>query len=227
MGAINPLGPAPLPTLHVPELEPAEVRSGSSEMYVVDARPRAAFASGHVANALGVELADDFGTWVGWLLPFNAPLVLVLDPEQDLAEAVVQLARIGFDRVRGVLRMQRWHAAGFASVTDEVVDVDQFTRAIADGSATQILDVRSPAEWAAGSLPGALWRYVPDLVDSVPPGLDAARPVWLLCASGFRASIAAALLERHGYRPIVLANGGVADVLRQLAAGTVTSPPAT
>jgi glyoxylase-like metal-dependent hydrolase (beta-lactamase superfamily II)/rhodanese-related sulfurtransferase len=227
MGGINTLGPTPLPADRVPELEPAEVRSRAGDVHVVDARARASFASGHIPGALGVDLADDFGTWVGWLLPFNAPLVLVLDPERDLDEAVVQLARIGFDQVRGVLRgMQRWQAAGFAQSTYEVVNSDRFARAVADDATTQVLDVRSPSEWASGSVPGALWRYVPDLVDGVPEALDAARPVWLLCASGFRASVAAALIERRGYRPIVLANGGVADVLRRLPPSTVTPPPA-
>ena len=46
-----------------------------------------------------------------------------------------------------------------------------------------------------------------------PIELRADKPVWVLCASGFRASIAASLLERHGYRAVVLAHGGVADVL--------------
>ncbi|MDQ6669898.1 MAG: rhodanese-like domain-containing protein [Chloroflexota bacterium] len=219
MGSINTLGPEPLSKRAVPELDPAQVRALPGDVYVVDARPRMSFASGHVADALGVELADDFGTWIGWLLPFNAPIVLVLEPDQDLDEAVVQLGRIGFEQVRGVLRgVVAWRAAGQPLTAYETVDVDAFARALTDGSGPQVLDVRSPAEWATGSLPGAVWRYVPDLAIDVPVELRQAERVWVACASGFRASIAAGLLERHGFLPVVLAVGGIADVAARLSA---------
>ena len=219
MGRINTLGPEPLPEFDVPELTPEDVHARLADVHVVDARPRSAFAAGHIPGSLGVELADDFGTWVGWLVPFNAPVVLVLDDDQDLREAVVQLERIGFDRVHGVLRgLRGWRAAGYAAATFEVTDAESFARAMVDGRARQVLDVRSPAEWGTGSVPGALWRYVPDLVESVPSELDPTQAVWVMCASGFRASIAAGLLQRRGYRPVVLAKGGVADILGHMSA---------
>jgi hydroxyacylglutathione hydrolase len=219
MGGINTLGPEPRSKRAVPELDPAQVKAQSSDVHVVDARSRTAFAIGHIPGARGVELADDFGTWVGWLLPFNAPVVLVLEPDQDLDEAVVQLGRIGFEQVRGVLRgMAAWQAAGYSLAAYETVDVEGFARALTDGSARQVLDVRSPFEWATGSLPGAVWRYVPDLAVDVPVELRQADPVWVVCASGFRASIAAGLLEGHGFRPVVLSDGGVADVARRVSA---------
>jgi hydroxyacylglutathione hydrolase len=215
MGRMNTLGPEPLPEFRVPELTPEDVHARLGDVHVVDARPRSAFAAGHIPGSVGIELANDFGTWVGWLVPFNAPLALVLDDDQDLHEAVVQLERIGFDRIQGVLRgVAAWRVAGYDMSSYDVIDAPTFARAVADGSAGQILDVRSPAEWQTGSLPGAHWRYVPDLVEGVPSELDPTQPVWVLCASGFRASIAAGLLQRLGYTPIALANGGVADVLR-------------
>lgn len=218
MGRINTLGPEPLPDLEVPELTPEAVHARLAEVQVVDARPRAAFAAGHIPGSLGIELADDFGTWVGWILPFNAPIVLVLDADQDLGEAVVQLERIGFDRVQGVLLgLSGWQAAGYDTSAYQVVDAATFARGVADGSASQTLDVRSPAEWQTGSLPGARWCYVPDLVEGVPSELDDTEPVWVVCASGFRASIAAGLLQRQGYTPMVLAEGGMTDVLARLA----------
>lgn len=103
MGRINTLGPEPLAAQETAELSPEELHARLDELYVVDARPRTAYASAHIPGALGVELADDFGTWVGWLAAFNTPIALVLDSGQDLHEVVVQLQRIGFDQVRGVL----------------------------------------------------------------------------------------------------------------------------
>jgi hydroxyacylglutathione hydrolase len=222
MGGINTLGPEPLPHHLTTELDPEQLHAQLKDVHVVDVRPRAAFAGGHVPGAIGVEMADDFGTWVGWLLPFNAPIVLVLEPDQDVGEAVVQLSRIGFDRVRGVLRgMASWRTAGYEVASYAVVDTDRFAGAVADGTAHQVLDVRAPSEWQTGSLPGAVCRYVPDLVDSAPPELDPSEPVWVVCASGFRATIAAGLLQRRGYRPVVLSDGGVPDVARRLATGSI------
>jgi rhodanese-related sulfurtransferase len=144
--------------------------------------------------------------------------VLVLDFDQDLNEAVVQLEWIGFDRVRGVLRgLGQWQAAEYVTASYALVDAETFASAVASGDDGQVLDVRSPAEWHTGSAPGAHWRYLPDLVAGAPADMEADEPVWIVCASGFRASIAAGLLQRLGYRPVVLADGGVADVLSYLS----------
>jgi glyoxylase-like metal-dependent hydrolase (beta-lactamase superfamily II)/rhodanese-related sulfurtransferase len=223
MGRINTLGAAPLPFVDLPELTAAAVQSRTEDVHVVDARPRADVARGHIPGALAVELAEDFGTWVGWLLPFDAPLILVLNADQDEHEVLVQLGRIGFDQVRGILRgMAGWHAARWPTAAHETVSVEQFARAVTSGTGAQVLDVRSPAEWQSGSVPGASWRYVPDLANGVPDHLRGDEPVWVLCASGFRASIAASLLERQGYRSVVLTDGGVPDVLARLPSAEVT-----
>ena len=215
MGRINLLGPAPMPAATVPELRPDEVRALAVSVRIVDGRRKETFAAGHIPGAIGVELTEQFGTWVGWLLPFNAPLVLVLDEGQDAAEAVTQLARIGFEDVRGVLRgTAAWQAAGYPLQPYEVVRPPAFAAAVERGDAHQVLDVRSPLEWESGHVAGSLHRYLPDLAALGPPaGLTPAEPVWVGCGSGYRASAAAGLLEAAGYRPVVLVGGGIADVL--------------
>ena len=219
MGPINTQGPSPLPRAAVPELTPAAFAALGPAVRVIDARPRASFAAGHLPGSLGVELADEFGTWVGWLVPFDAPLALVLDPDQDIAEAVVQLGRIGFDHVQAVLRgMAGWQGAGRARSSYLTVDLAGFLELLSGGDTAQVLDVRSPAEWNAGHLVGAVHRYVPDLVAGAPAGLAPDRPVLVACASGYRATIAAGLLERAGYRPVVLSAGGILDVMNALIA---------
>lgn len=217
IGPINLLGPTPLPEPHVPELTAAQVQDLGSTVTLVDGRPREQFAAGHIPGALGIELADDFGVWAGWVLPWNAPVVLVLEPEQDAAEAVTQLGRIGFDDVRGVLRgVAGWRESGSALASYRLVDPATFANAMQRGETRQVLDVRSPAEWEAGHLAGSVHRYVPDLTGGAPDGLERADPVWVACASGYRATIAAGLLERAGYRPVQLARGGVTDVIAEM-----------
>jgi glyoxylase-like metal-dependent hydrolase (beta-lactamase superfamily II)/rhodanese-related sulfurtransferase len=217
MGPINLLGPEPPPNRDVPYLTAEQVHALGSSAQVVDARPRADFASGHIPGSLGIELQNDFGVWVGWLVPFDSPIVLVLDPDQDADEAIVQLARIGFDHVAGIVKdLGEWQdtLAGYPTVAVP----DLFTGEPPPESRL-LLDVRSPAEWEGGHVPGSIHRYVPDLIEGPGEDLDPTLPVTLICATGYRATIAAGLLERHGYRPVVVAKGGVADVLRSRPSG--------
>ncbi|MGH8932292.1 MAG: MBL fold metallo-hydrolase [Egibacteraceae bacterium] len=205
MAPINLRGADPWPGTDVPELDAPAVGGA----HVVDLRPRDAFAAGHLPGALGVELSDEFGVWVAWLLPFNDPVVLVADPDQPADEAVGQLGRLGFDHVRGV---RRW--ADGQGTSYRQVGTREFTAAVRAGA--QVLDVRSPAEWASGRIPGSVHGYVPDLAAGVPEALRQDEPVWTACASGYRATIAASLLERHGFEPVVLSDGGIPDVIERL-----------
>jgi hydroxyacylglutathione hydrolase len=216
MGPINLAGPTPLPAADASRLTIAELDALGGGVRVVDARDRGAFAAGHVDGSVGVELSDRFGVWLGWILPFDAPIVLVVDDDVDVREAVVQLGRIGFDHVHGTITLDDWIAAGRPTRSYRTVTVDEVAAEIADGS-PQVLDVRAPDEWEAGHVDGSVHRYVPDLVtQGVPDDLDADRDVWVLCGSGFRATIAAGLLERDGYTPVVLVEHGTPEVLTAL-----------
>ncbi|MFK0264529.1 rhodanese-like domain-containing protein [Streptomyces angustmyceticus] len=74
-------------------------------------------------------------------------------------------------------------------------------------SAIQLIDVRNPAEYEAGALPGARnipLAGLPHRIDE----LDPARPVVLYCRSGNRSVIAAALLEARGFGDVCDVVGG-------------------
>ena len=85
--------------------------------------------------------------------------------------------------------------------------------AMAEGATPQILDVRDPLEWAAGHIEGSVHRYVPDLAAGLPESIDREAPVWVVCRTGNRASIAAGILEGLGLDILVVAKGGVPDVV--------------
>lgn len=206
MGAINLTG-APEPDLLLPLLD--EIPEGVT---VIDARPRARFAAGHVPGALGIELRDGFGTWVGWLTEHNTPIVLIMDDDQDSQEAIRQLTRIGYDDVRGVARNP---SRGLEA--HRTVDRDEYARAAASGA--QLLDVRAPNEWENGVLEGSILCYLPDLARTIPRGLDSSSPVWVACGSGLRASTAGGILQAHGFEPVVLTTGGATDVLERTSKG--------
>jgi hydroxyacylglutathione hydrolase len=209
MGPANTFGMPAMPRTRPPELALEDLADQPPGTQIIDIRPRTAMAAGFLPGSVGIELRDDFGSWAGWLLPHAAPIVLVAERDQDVAEAVTQLARIGVDTVRGVV-----HDLGRAGTSRfDLLDLPAFRHRLADPG-SQILDVRMPSEHAELPLPGAVERFLPDLVErGVPGALSRDRPVLIVCGSGRRATIAATLLSRDGYRAAVLTDAGVGDVL--------------
>jgi rhodanese-related sulfurtransferase len=119
----NRRGPAVLAS--APALAPltaSQVRAIRDEGgQVIDVRPVADYAAGHIPGSLAIPLREAFATWLGWLVPDPAtPLVIVAGPGQDLGEVVWQALKIGYDNLAGALAggMPAWHAAGHpAAVT--------------------------------------------------------------------------------------------------------------
>lgn len=206
MGPANTLGVDPMPETSPRRLTVDEVLS-RDDLHLVDIRPRTAQARGLLPGSVAIELADDFGSWAGWLVPFNEPVALVAEPGQDVGEALTQLAQIGFDAVEGVVEVGDDLPPGF-----ELVDLET-ARKLADSSDVQVLDVRMPSELADVRYPGAVERFVADIFTAgIPEELDPDRPVLVACASGRRASIAASRLLAHGYDVRVLDGAGVPEL---------------
>ncbi len=208
MGPTNTLGVKPMPSVAKPSLTPAELTA--PDLHVVDIRTRQRQAEGMVPGSIGVEMGIDFGSWAGWLVPYNEPVALVADPDQDAEEAVTQLAQVGFDNVVGVANGVPADALG-AGFT--LVDVDEARRLVADD--VQLLDVRMPSELEEVRHPAAVERFAADVVtQGIPQELDPQQPVLVACASGRRAAIAASRLVAEGYADVrVLDGAGVPDLV--------------
>lgn len=224
MAPINRAGPVILGSAPIlPPLPPSTVdRLAADGTWIVDARDREAFAAGHLPGALNIELDDAFAGYVGWLVPFDAPLALVLpEPVGWSAEAAVtQLLRIGYEHVAGYLAggVDRWRADGRPLRSYPLTDLAHL--ADLDGTA-RILDVRQRAEYDRGHIPGARNIFLGDLPARLPEiGRD--RVVCAVCASGHRASIAASLLDRAGIPVTAVASGGVPDWLARPASRPAT-----
>jgi hydroxyacylglutathione hydrolase len=220
MAPINRLGPRPLGSVIAPpELDGRQLAAlRAAGVTVVDGRPRQAFAGAHVAGSLAVELDESFATYVGWLLPFDAPIALVLERDQDAVEATTQLARIGFDRVRGVLSdLEHAAAAGVPFASHGRAQVRDLVEALGHPEPPIVIDVRQPTEWATGTIDGSVLRFVADVGDPRDWLGDTGRPVWTVCQSGYRAAIAASLLAASGYDVVAVDGGGVGEVLAALA----------
>lgn len=213
MAPINRTNPTALDRPPVEALDADRFAALMDEAAVLDGRSRFDFAAGHVPGSIGIELGDSFAPWAGWLVEFNRPLLLVLNPDQDATEAAIELGRIGFTNVLGVMRgIDGWRRSGRAVAAYQTVTAAQMADQLRDGRG-QVLDVRDPLEWEAGHIEGSVHRYVPDLMQGLGGLVDPEQPVWVICRTGNRASIAAGLLEELGVEPIVVATGGVPDLV--------------
>lgn len=199
MAPLNLAGPGE-PDLSPPEPVDAAVlehRLAHGE-WVVDLRARRAFAAGHVPGTVSIELADPFATHLGWTVPWGAPITLVGDEPEQVADAQRQLVRIGIDELAGAAvgrittlspggEVRSYRRATFAELASERAE---------RGADIVVLDVRRRDEWEDGHIEGAAHIPFFDLRDrrgDVPAG-----EVWVHCQSGYRASIGASLLDAAG-----------------------------
>ena len=208
---INRAGAAALDELPRPAaLQPAEVRELARQgALILDVRPGAAFGAGHVPGAVNIGLGGQFASWAGSLIPMGTPLVIVAEDEAGVSEAVTRLARVGIEQVKGYLGggMYEWDKAGLEMAIVAQMPVDELRHQIDEHADLQIVDVRQPAEYQSGHVPGALSVPLQRLTDQL-ASLDPQRPTAVLCAGGYRSTAGTSILRRRGYHQLFNVVGG-------------------
>jgi len=206
---INRSGAAPLQELVTPlEMNPAEVQARAAQgSLVIDTRSSAAFGNGHIPGAINIGLSGQFASWAGSLIPPTTSIILVTDEISQVDESVMRLARVGLDKVEGFLGagMYAWHEAGLEVATMPQIPVDELRHELASG--LQVIDVRRPAEFKAGHLPGAVNIPLNELEKKVAQ-IEQKGPAAVICASGYRSSIATSLMTRLGWAGLFNVVGG-------------------
>lgn len=201
MGVINRDGPPPVDLSAPVTVQAEELRRRiESGQWVVDIRSRTAFAAGHLAGAYGFELSDSFVTYLGWLFTWGDPLALIADDAKKIATARRELVRIGIDgvaaavddvtKLAGGADLRAYRVADFAALATEI-----------RSPGVVVLDVRRDDEFRQRRVHNAVNIPIHELdgrVGEIPAG-----DVWVHCASGYRASVAASILDRRG-RTVVL-----------------------
>ncbi|MGD8274426.1 MAG: rhodanese-like domain-containing protein [Thiohalocapsa sp.] len=215
MRRLNTEGPPLLGVLADPpplDLDAFERARGEGAV-VLDCRAPEAFAA-HIPGAINVGIGSSFATWAGSVLTPEQALMLVLDRPEDLWEVCWQLLRIGYPLPKGWLAggMLSWRTAGKPIAVLPQWTVRDLRQALQARSDLLVLDVRQPAEWHAGHIPGALHLTGAELtrrVDDLLAGISAQRPVAVICGSGYRSSVAASVLKARGHRQVVHVLGGM------------------
>ncbi len=219
MSPLNAAGPGAA-KLGVPDaVDPEELgRRLKSGEWVVDLRHRVAFADSHLQGSVSFEYGkgDNFTSYLGWVIPWNQPLTL-LGPVVEVEKAIRDLARIGIESPDAAVELQ---SGEWAPESPRASYPHGDWTALWKGREPEdvVLDVRRPEEFEASHVVGALNVPVYELLGKITELPDAR--IWVHCATGYRASVAASLLDRAG-RNVVLINARFKDAA---GAGIETTP---
>ncbi len=208
MGPANAAGPSQ-PDLSAPSLaEPTELRRRiEAGEWVVDLRTRTLFAAGHVPGSLNFGLDGGLATYLGWLIEWGTPVTLLGETAEDVAQAQRELVRIGIDRPAAAAtgKPEDWVAGTGRELgsfpTATFADLAQ----VRHHRPVVVLDVRRADEFAAAAIEGAVnipIHELPRRTAEVPEG-----EVWVHCAGGYRAAVAASFLAAAG-RTLVAVDDG-------------------
>ncbi len=169
--------------------------------WLVDLRNRSAFAAGHLPGTLNFGVDGAFATYLGWLIPWGTPVTLLGDTPDQIADAQRELVRIGIDRPAAAATgtpldwtdgpLESLQRASFADLAH-----------VLHHRPVIVLDVRRRLEWAESHVVGAVHLPLHELLDRI--GDVPAGEVWVHCGAGYRASIAASILLRHGLRVVAV-----------------------
>ena len=202
MAAANADGPTE-PDLSPPTLADADElrRRIEAGEWVVDLRNRTAFAAGHVPGTLNFGLDGSFATYLGWLIAWGTPLTLLGETAEDVARAQRELVRIGIDRpvAQSTGGPENWcdrDISSFPTATLADLALVNHDREIT------VLDVRAADEHQAAHIDRSVNIPLHELsgrLGEVPAG-----EVWVHCATGYRASVAASILAAAGRLPVLV-----------------------
>ena len=191
-----------------------ETRSAIADgALLLDLRPPADHAVAHAPGSQSIPLGPSFGTWLGWVVEPDRPIVLILERPTDWDEAIRQAIRIGAEgSIVGHLRggFGAWADSGGRLESSGRLSVDQLADQLNRGGpeAPLVIDVRQADEYASSHIPGSIHITAGSLPDRLAE-LPADRPIATICASGLRASVAASILRTNGFTDVSWVASGV------------------
>ncbi len=167
---------------------------------VLDTRRENEFSQGHVPNAWYIGLHGQFAPWAGALIEYmHQAIVIIAEPEKE-QEAIMRLARVGYDNVIGFLE------GGFdayASSRNEVrmipsITPESFKQNRPEG---QVLDVRKESEYDNCHIDGAQLLTLDYMLDHLSE-VNSNTPYVIHCKGGYRSVIAWSILASKGFKYI-------------------------
>jgi hydroxyacylglutathione hydrolase len=206
MKQIDRDGPAPSPRSLPPWIDARAagqlLRGGA---FVMDTRPTAQFAAGHMPGSIAVPFGASFLTYAGAVAPHDRDLV-VIAAREEAARAIRALRLIGLDRTVATADtnvIAAYEASGNALARIPLVTPDTLAR-----RGGTLLDVRGAGEWTVAHHPDATRIVLGELSARV-RDIDRDVPVTVVCQSGSRSVIGASILRAAGFDDVCSVAGGI------------------
>lgn len=171
---------------------------------VLDVRSAADFGARHVPNSLNIGLGGQFASWAGILIGIGTPIVLAAETQAQIEEAVMRLARVGHESVKGFILMKDWN---LETKEIEQVPVEEMSELAKTEKYLQFVDVRRETEYAGGHAPRTSNLTLSDL-ENLTGKLDKSTQTFVICQGGYRSSAGASILERAGFAKVYNVAGG-------------------
>ncbi len=170
-------------------------------------------AAGHIPGSLSIPAGSSFGTWLGWVVEPDRPIVLLVEDAADLDDLSRQALRIGFEPFVGYVDggFDAWRRAG-----RPVEAGGRPLRRRRSPRGSRPVARRRRSSSMSGSRPStrpATSRArlhigagdLPEMLDRLPRD----RPIATICASGYRTSVAASMLRAAGFEDVATVSSGV------------------
>jgi hydroxyacylglutathione hydrolase len=175
----------------------------------LDVRDAADYAMGHLAGSINIGLGGQYATWAGTLLSPTRPIVIIAEPGRE-QEAAVRLGRIGFDDVKGYLQNGMAALAEHPNLisSTERVNALMLAEELDSQNPPLVLDIRTPGEWSEKHLNHSVNLPLSRLQEQIAE-VPRDRRIAVHCTGGYRSSIAASLLKKHGITNLTELAGGI------------------
>lgn len=196
---INRIGAPPVSSLKAPAAYAPKafldlVRSGH---LVVDSRSQLPFAAAHVPGSFGLSLKGNFATFSGWVLPPDAPLLLIADSPAQLQESLRGLYSVGLDNVAGYLEggMEAFEESGYRTSRLESISIEELKERM-DSGELLVVDTRLKSEYDKAHISGTIHAAAPDVRFRYQEW-EGNRTVAFICNTGNRSLLAGSLMLRQ------------------------------
>ncbi|MBZ0113702.1 MAG: MBL fold metallo-hydrolase [Thermoanaerobaculia bacterium] len=178
---------------------------------VIDLRDQLSFGGGHIPAASGIGAWGSISTWAAWTVSYDNPIVLVGEDIASIEAGARGLIRVGLDRIEGHLGdgMEAWIESGQPIEVLEQISPQDLHQRLASGDGPHVLDIRSDSEWASGHVDGAqhlMGGWIEERLAELPPPEE---ELAVVCAGGYRSTVVASVLARHGYQRLLNVTGGM------------------
>lgn len=184
--------------LEAKHMTPQEVKE-TQNLLVIDMRNPDEFAKKHFPGSINIPIKGAFISWMEMVFTPDVDYILILPDLQVLEPLKMRLALIGMEKMKGYILVEE--------MKDEFSESFPFLPPAEIGK-RMVIDVRTPPEWHAGHIESAKNIELPNLqkvINEVPKET----PLAVICGSGYRASVAASIFKKAGFKDVANMQGGM------------------